>query len=127
MKSETNQWIKIAEADYKSGTYLFERGFYPQSIYLLCQALEKVLKAAQIEYANSLPKKIHHLHVIALETSLEFTKEQLEKLEELSKHYNRVRYPDISQAFYNTKTKTTFIVTSAKKLYLWIYKQLKDQ
>ena len=127
MLRETKQWLEIAEKDYQSGTYLLEKRFYPQSIYLFCQALEKVLKAAQIEYTKTIPKKIHHLHLIAQTTGLEFSKEQIKSLEELSKHYGRVRYPDISQVFYNTKTKTASIITNAKQLYLWIYKQLKNQ
>lgn len=127
MKDATKTWLAIAEDDFKGGTYLYEHRLYPQAIYLFCQALEKLLKAAGIEFTERQPKKIHHLHIIAKETGLKFSTDQYEELEQLSKHYGRVRYPDISQAFYNTKSKTESIINKAQQLYLWVHKILKDQ
>ncbi len=126
MKEETKPWLDIAEGDYDSALYLLERARYPQAIYLLCQAIEKVLKAAQIEFADTVPKKIHRLENIAKQTNLMFSEDQYEQLEELSKHYGKVRYPDFAQKDYNTKQKVMPIIAEAKELYLWIHKKFKN-
>ena len=101
LREETKQWMKIAESDYKSSQYLFNGARYPQAVYLLCQGIEKILKAAHVEIAKIAPKKIHRLENIAKESGLGISEEQYELLTDLSKHYSRVRYPDISGVSYN--------------------------
>ena len=86
---------------------------------MLCQALEKVLKAAQIEFAGQPPKRTHRLEQVAKDTGLEYTQEQYDTFTEFSKHYAKVRYPDFARMDYNTKNKVTPIVTHIKDLYLW--------
>ena len=126
MKSETKQWLKIAEGDYDVSQYGFKMARYPQALYLLCQAIEKLLKAAQIEFVNQRPPKSHRLENIARKTQLSFSDEQYESLIELSQHYGRVRYPDYSQADYNNKMKVSAIFDKGQKLYLWILDKLTN-
>jgi len=125
MRSETKQWLEIAEDDYQLGFYGVERGFYPQALYMLCQAIEKVLKGAQIEFQHQVPKKIHHLDLLARSSGLPFAQEHYGFLKKLSKLYYLVRYPDLSRTRYNTKAKTKEIISQTQALYLWIQQQFK--
>ena len=126
MKSETKQWLKIAEGDYDVSQYGFKMARYPQALYLLCQAIEKLLKAAQIEFVNQRPPKSHRLENIARKTQLSFSDKQYESLIELSQHYGRVRYPDYSQADYSNKMKVSPIFNKGQKIYLWILDKLTN-
>lgn len=127
IKPEARQWVDIAEGDFDSSLYLFEGARYPQAIYLLCQALEKILKAALIEFAGVTPQKIHRLENIAHDTGLSFSDSQYDMLTDLSKHYSRVRYPDISRVSYNSKEKVLPIMEKGKEMFQWITQQLKNR
>ena len=120
MKEHTKQWLHIAEGDYEVGLQGFKMARYPQAIYMLCQAIEKLLKAAQIEFTQNLPQRSHRLENLAQETTLDFSDHQYQKLTQLSKHYGKVRYPDFAQVDYNTKSKAQPIIEEAQNLYLWI-------
>jgi HEPN domain-containing protein len=105
---------------------LFKGARHPNAVYHLCQAIEKVLKAAQVELTNELPKKIHDLESLARQTKLDFSQADWQSLKELAQHYRRVRYPDYQRALYSTKAKVQPIINQGKELYLWIFAQLKN-
>jgi len=106
--------------------YLFEGAKYPQSVYFICQAIEKLLKAYLIEFQQIRPEKIHRLEKLAIQTKLQFSSDQLNQLEQLTIHYNRIRYPDYSQEYYNTRAKVEPIINQGKTLYLWIKVELEN-
>jgi HEPN domain-containing protein len=120
MRPGTKQWLEIAESDYKVSLLLFKYSHHPQAVYAICQAIEKILKAAQIEFAHTRPKKVHQLKSIAQETSLAFSQAQYKTLKELSRHYSKVRYPDFARMEYNTQAKVSPIIKQGKEMYLWI-------
>ena len=126
MRSGTQQWLEIADSDYKISKLLFKHAHHPQAIYAICQAVEKILKAAQIEFKQQPPQKTHQLNTIAQNNGLDFSEEQIEFLKELSKHYRRVRYPDIHQLEYNTKLKVEPLLHEATRLYLWVLNKFKN-
>jgi HEPN domain-containing protein len=126
MKSEAINWQQLAESDYEASLYLFNGAHYPQAVYLMCQAVEKLLKAAQIGLANQTPKKNHQIKTIAALTGLPFSEEQIQVFRRLDRDYKRVRYRDIAQTSYNTKAKTKLIIEDGKAVYLWIKAQFKD-
>ena len=126
MKPETKQWLKIAEGDYEVSLYGFKMARYPQALYLLCQAIEKLLKGAQIEFANLKPPRSHRLENLARKTKLSFSDKQYDFLIELSQHYGRVRYPDYSQVDYSNKMKVSAIFNNGQKIYLWILNKLTN-
>jgi HEPN domain-containing protein len=126
MKSETKEWLEIAEEDYKDSLYLFKGARHPNAVYHMCQAIEKLLKATQIEFTNKNPRKTHYLELIARKTGLDFTKDQYLALEDLSKHYRRIRYPDYQRALYNTKAKVQPIINQGKEIYQWVLTKLKN-
>ena len=120
MRAGTKQWLEVAESDYKVSLLLFKYAHHPQAVYAICQAIEKILKAAQIEFANTRPKKIHQLKTIAQEAGLSFSQEHYKTLKELSRHYSKVRYPDFARMEYNTQAKVGPIISQGKEIYLWI-------
>lgn len=126
MKKIAKTWLNFAKSDFESALYLFNGARYPQAIYLGCQSLEKLLKAVQIELTKNPPKKTHRLENLAIKTGLKFTKTQIENLTELSKIYGKIRYPDVSQSFYNTKSKAEPIFKKIKNLYLWTIEKLEN-
>ena len=50
MKRETEEWIKIAEEDFQSAEYLFERSLFRMVCYHAQQVVEKILKAVLTEH-----------------------------------------------------------------------------
>lgn len=126
MKSDTKQWLDIAKSDYESCLYLFKGAYYPQALYFICQAIEKVLKAAQVKFTSQVPKKIHQLESLAETTGLEFSADQKKFLEALAKDYGRIRYPDYGQTLYNTKTKVEPLIKRAEEVYVWILTKLEN-
>lgn len=117
----------VADEDYDDSLYLFRGARHPNAVYHMCQALEKLLKAAQVELTDKTPKKTHHLASIAQECGIAFTEKQQNALEDFSKHYQRVRYPDFQRTYYNTKVKVAPLIKEGKELYLWISKQLTNR
>jgi HEPN domain-containing protein len=73
IKPETKQWLEIAEGDYELNLHLFKRADYGWAVYIMCQAIEKLLKSAQIEVAGTTPRKIHQLARLAKGTGLSFS------------------------------------------------------
>lgn len=126
MKPDTKQWLDIAKSDYDSCLYLFQGAYYPQALYFICQAIEKVLKAAQVEFTSQVPKKTHQLESLAETTGLAFSADQKDFLEALAKDYGRVRYADYSQTLYNTKVKVEPIIKKAQEIYLWTLTKLEN-
>ncbi len=124
MRDEAENWLDLADSDLDASLYLLDGARYPHAIYLLCQAIEKILKAALIEFANQPPKKTHHLKLLASQTGLPFSTEQTQIIRTLDRDYQRVRYRDMAQASYNTRAKTAPVVEQGEALYKWIRAQL---
>jgi HEPN domain-containing protein len=125
MRAETKNWLGLADEDYKDSLYLFKGARYTSAIFHLCQAVEKVLKAGQIELTNSVPKKTHDLANLGKHSGITFSGEQYQVLKSLFTHFKRVRYRDLRQAHYNTKAKVQPIMDQDKEIYLWILTKLK--
>ncbi|MCG3209286.1 MAG: hypothetical protein FOGNACKC_02907 [Anaerolineae bacterium] len=126
MRADTRQWLAVAQADYDDSLYLFQGARHPNAVYHMCQALEKLLKAAQIELTGQPPQKTHKLRSLAQETGLAFSKKHAAFLEQLSKDYNRVRYPDYQRTLYNTKTKAEPIIKQGQEVFQWILTKLNN-
>lgn len=125
MKPEAKN-IGLAEEDYHDSLYLFQAARYPNAVYLLCQAIEKLLKAVQVEVASQPPQKTHNLEKLGRQSKLPFSDDQLDFLNKLTTIYERVRYRDLAQAHYNTKAKVELIIHQGQTVYLWILNRFKN-
>src|SRR6266508_2132522 len=126
MEEVTKNWLALARTDSEDSLYLFQAARHPNALYLLCQAVEKALKAAQTAVAKTTPQKTHNLVLLAETSGLPLQVEQVDALAELNRHYRRIRYRDLAQTDYNMKAKVAPILTRGKTIYLWIVTQLKN-
>lgn len=127
MKSETKFWIDQAKEQYDDALYLYDGSRYSMAVYCCHQALEKILKAAIVEFAGKTPPKSHNLDALARETTLPFEEPWLTDLAEITRHFWRVRYPDFQQYVYTSKEKVEPTIQKTKELYLWISKQFNQK
>lgn len=86
--------------------------------------LEKLLKAAIVQFANVVPPKIHNLDALARQTTLDFPDRWYEDLAEITRHFWRVRYPDFRKYVYTTKEKVEPTLSKTKEVYTWILSKL---
>lgn len=122
MKDETKTWLEQAKEHYNDMNYLFDGSRYSMSVYCAHQALEKLLKAAIVEFSSAPPSKIHNLDALARQSKLELPESWYEDLSEITRHFWRVRYPDFQAYVYTSKNKVQPTIDKTKEIYLWIYK-----
>ena len=127
MKKETKFWLAQSNEHFKDAIYLFEGGRYSATVYCCHQALEKILKAAIVEFKNKVPSKIHQLERLAKEGGLKLPKGWDEDLAEITRHYWKVRYPDFRRFVYTSKKKAEPTFKKTREVYQWILKKLNQQ
>ena len=127
MKEETEAWLAQAEEHFGDALYLYEGSRYSASVFYCHQALEKILKACIVEFANKVPSKIHQLDKIAREASLKLPKSWEKDLAEITRHFWRVRYPDFRKYVYSNKQAAEPTVKKTREIYQWIFKKLNQQ
>ena len=62
-----------------------------------------------------------------MEAKLEIDFEPVVSVEELSKSYIRVRYPDLNRSYYRSRAKVEPLYMVAKELYIWVKNKFKGQ
>lgn len=126
MKPETNVWLGLAEDDFQNAKLLWSNHRYGATVFFYQQAVEKILKAYIIESQNINPQKTHRIELLVKEARLDSDEISPASVEELSKAYIRVRYPDLNRQYYTKKEYVVPLVEIAERLYLWIEKKLKE-
>lgn len=128
MKPDTIIWYEQGEEHIKDAEYCLNGARYGLSLYCYHQALEKILKAAIVEFTNKIPPKSHQLDFLLKETKLTVDHTQwFEELAKITQHFWRVRYPDIRLTkAYSSKEKIEMIVKSFEEVYLWVKNKLKN-
>ena len=84
MKKETLPWLTQAKEHYEDALYLYNGSRYSMAVYCCHQALEKIIKAAIVEFAGITPPKIHNLDALARQSQQEFSEEWLADLAEIT-------------------------------------------
>jgi len=128
MKSDSKIWYEQAQEHKKDAEFCLKGARYGLSLYCYHQALEKILKAAIVEFNHKIPPKSHQLDFLLRETALPIDKTLwFEELAKISQHFWRIRYPDIRLSkTYSSKEKIKNIVKSFEEVYLWIENKLKN-
>jgi len=128
MKPDTKIWYEQGEEHIKDAEFCLNGARYGLSLYCYHQALEKILKAAIVEFTNKIPPKSHQLDFLLKETKLTVDNTQwYEELAKITQHFWRVRYPDIRLTkAYSSKGKIKIIVKSFEEVYLWVKSKLKN-
>ena len=130
MEEIAKLWIELAEEDFKNIKIMQEARSPRAAVFFARQAVEKIIKAYITKIKVKEPKKTHRLETLIKDAGLnleEIEKELPLQIEELSKAYIWVRYPDLSRRFYTNEEITKKLIVTAEKLYLWIKKKLEKK
>lgn len=124
MREETKLWLTQAEDDFKTAKAMLKSHRWGYTCFCSQQVLEKILKAAIVELVNKRPPRTHDLVKLAQDSTLKIGKIQFEKLAEISKHYFRVRYPDMHKGFYTNDKVAKKTFAEMEVIYQWVLKKL---
>lgn len=119
-------WIKSSEEDYKSAEGLLSLGRYVHSLFFCHLTVEKILKAIVVKNTGEQAPYEHNLYVLSRLTSIEFSKEQLDLLDETNTFNIKGRYDDYKFKFYTKATKeySEEYFKKTTDLYIWLKKQI---
>ena len=121
-------WLTQAESDFKDAKLLWENHRYGASILFYQQAVEKIIKAYIVKTKKVVPRKSHRIEILLGDAGLnasETEKTEGIKVEELSKAYIRVRYPDLNRQYYQRRDRVEPLVKLSETLYLWVKTKFK--
>ncbi len=116
MKEEARDWLEQAERELDDGLYMYEDGRQESAAFHLHQAVEKALKALQIEETGEYQRS-HDLVELA---DADIRDRFLPVLRDLTPVYTGIRYPDV-------ELETLALdehVDDVEELVVWIRKQL---
>lgn len=99
-------WELTAEHDYETMMDLFKLKRYSDCLFFAHIVLEKLLKGLVVRETKKQAKYTHNLGVLAEDSRISFTREQLEFFEIVNKFNIRARYPDEKLSFYKTCTRS---------------------
>jgi HEPN domain-containing protein len=94
MDERIQKWLRFADSDLDSAQLLHRARQYPQTLFLLQQAIEKTLKALILERSGAIPARIHSLPKLVGHLDLQIPREQLLMLQDLTRYYAGCRYPE---------------------------------
>ncbi len=127
MKKDAEVLFIQAEEHKKDAQFCLNGARYSLSLYCYHQALEKILKAAIVEFAHKIPPKSHQLDLLLKQTLLTPPSTNwFEKLAIITQHFWRIRYPDYRRTkTYSSKEKVKKIVIHFEEIYVWVKNKLK--
>lgn len=121
-------WKSHAEYDIETAGAMFESGRYPYCLFMIHQAIEKLLKAKIVKISDMHAPYGHNLLRFAELSQLNFSKQQLELLAEITEFNIKARYDDYQSQFYQkcTQEYTEKYLVLGKEIYLWIQQHLDE-
>lgn len=119
-------WVKSAEEDLKTAKSLFISKRYNHCLFFCHLFIEKILKALIVKKTEKLAPYDHSLLRLAESSGLEFSKEQLDFLDDITPFNIRARYDDVKLSFYKKADKeyTEDYFKRSQKMYYWLKKKL---
>lgn len=119
-------WKKLHDYDFRTDSGLFEKKYYPYTLYFLHLSIEKLLKAIYIKINNTDPIRTHNLTLFAQKCNLELSNEQWDLLAELNEFNIESRYPEYKMSLYETAKKkyTSNYLDRSKEIRKWLKKKL---
>lgn len=125
---EEVSWLAQAESDYKDAKLLWENLRYGASVLFYQQAIEKIIKGHIVKYKKVVPRKSHRIEILLDDAGLDASEIKIAegiKIEELSKAYIRVRYPDLNRQYYQRRERVEPLVKLSEILYIWVKNKFK--
>lgn len=126
MTKEAKIWFEQAESDFEDARLLWKNHRYGAAILFYQQAVEKILKAYFVEKAKEAPRKTHRIEILIDDCFLDLKEiKKSVEVEELSKAYIRVRYPDLNRQYYQKRERAEPLVKLGEEIYIWVRKKFK--
>lgn len=121
-----NYWVKSSELDLGTAEDLFKTKHYHNCLFFCHLFVEKIIKALIVKNTDENPLPIHKLRLLAKDTRVEFSKEQLKLLDKITDFNIKARYNDVKFKFYKMATKefTKEYFGKSKGIYQWLKKQI---
>lgn len=94
MRSDTKNWIALAEYDLDTARHMLFTGRYLYVVFLCHLALEKILKAHVTEATQAIPAKTHDLIYLVKKSGLTLPESQLDFVGKINNASIPTRYPD---------------------------------
>jgi HEPN domain-containing protein len=116
-------WKISAEKSWVAACHLFEKGDFVECLFFAHLTIEKILKSRWVlDNSADFPPRTHNLRLLAQQTSLVLTAEQIIFLEQMNTFQMDGRYPDYRFAIYKAfqKLQTEPILEETKLFYTWI-------
>ncbi|MFH1564110.1 MAG: HEPN domain-containing protein [Nitrospirota bacterium] len=126
-KEEIEYWLKSAEHDLETAESLFEKTKYDWCLFLAHLVLEKTLKAFYVRDNLETPPSVHKLDVLAENTKLKLSNEDIQFLKKVNEFNIQARYPDKKFTFYKLCNKefTKEYFERIKRIYQWLLSKIK--
>jgi HEPN domain-containing protein len=126
-KDDINYWLNAAAHDLDVAEFLFKNGRYDWCLFIAHLVLEKTLKAIYVRDNKKMPPPIHKLDILASNTKLVLSDEQMEFLKKVNEFNIEARYPDKKFSFYKLCTKefTEKYFIKIKEFYKWLLIKIK--
>jgi len=94
MRSDTQNWVALAEYDLETARHMLATGRYLYVIFLCHLALEKILKAHVTEATQSIPARSHDLIYLVKKAGLDLPQPYLEFVGKINNASIPTRYPE---------------------------------
>ncbi len=121
-----NYWLITANEDFKVMHHLFEKKDYGYALFFGHLVIEKTLKAFYCSVNKMHAPYKHNLVMLAKESNLIFSNEQVQNLEVINRFNIEARYPDIKLSFYKLCTKefSEKYLKIIEELRTWLLKKI---
>ena len=94
MRSDTQNWIALAEYDLETARHMLAAGRYLYVVFMSHLALEKILKAHVTEVTQSIPVKSHDLIYLLKKAELDLPLPYLDFIGIINSASIPTRYPE---------------------------------
>lgn len=127
VQEQVKYWLWNASEKLKTTKSLFESKRYADCLFYGHLVIECLLKGLVAKHTQKLPAKIHNLVVLARQSQVKLTKEQMELLAEVNGFHIEARYPEYKMRFF-TKCNHAFAEIYFQKmntLYAYLCRELR--
>ena len=94
MRSDTQNWVALAEYDLETARHMLVTGRYLYVVFLCHLALEKILKAHVTEVTQAIPAKSHDLIYLVKKSGVALPQPYLEFVGKINNASIPTRYPE---------------------------------
>lgn len=122
VKEQTRKWVSHAEEDFEAAQAMLTSRQYRWVVFLCHIAIEKMLKACIVEFADRYPPHIHILTRLAEIANIGLPEHVKEFVEEMSDRSTPTRYPEEDVVY--TEAGALAAVGKTREVLRWLKQRL---